>query len=323
MENKDFNIKNGILKRYHGNEFHVVIPNSVNRIGDGAFNGCVNLTSIKIPKSVISIGNFAFRNCKNLKNIKIPNSVIEIECGAFEGCTSLVSINIPNSIMRICAWAFNNCTNLNSINIPNSVTSIGMFAFSGCNGLTNIKIPNYVTYIDYKVFYDCTSLTSIEIPNSVMQIDALAFKNCTSLKSIKMSNIADTIGKGAFEGINKVKPQYNKNGALRAFKGFNKDWACREFKYEVGKSYHQDGKIECCENGFHACTNPLDVFNYYNGHLDELRFAEVELSGEMDFDDEDSKVAASDIRIIRELTVQELFDIYNKMEKENENLCIK
>jgi hypothetical protein len=244
-----------------------VIPNSVTIIGNGAFNGCVNLTSIKIPSSVTSIGNFAFRNCKNLKSIEIPNSVIEIEMSAFEGCRSLVSINISNN-----------------------VTSIDFATFYGCNGLTNIDIPNSVYRIGYAAFFGCTSLTSIKMPNSVNIID-----------------------EGAFEGIKKVKPQYKENGALRAFKGFLSDWTCRDFQYEVGKSFHQEGEIKCCENGFHACTNPLDVFNYYNGHLDELRFAEVELSGEMhkNFD----KVAASDIKIVRELTVQELFEIYNNMEK--------
>ena len=118
-----------------------------------------------------------------------------------------------------------------------------------------------------------------------------------------------------FDIVKKVKPQYNENGALRAFKGFLRNWTCRGFQYEVGKSYHQDGKIKCCENGFHACINLLDVFNYYYGQLDTLHFAEVELSGEMDFNGKDSKVAASDIKIVRELTVQEMFDIYNKMKK--------
>jgi hypothetical protein len=70
----------------------------------------------------------------------------------------------------------------------------------------------------------------------------------------------------------------------------------------------------CCKNGFHACPNPLDVFNYYSGDLSKLHFCEVELSGEMDWFGD--KYAASDIRIIRELSVKELADIYNSMEKE-------
>ena len=66
------------------------------------------------------------------------------------------------------------------------------------------------------------------------------------------------------------------------YKGFDKDLKCREFQYEVGKEYTQEGNIECCSNGFHCCKNPFDVLNYYplidnNGNMN--RFCEVEGSG--------------------------------------------
>jgi hypothetical protein len=177
--------------------------------------------------------------------------------------------------------------------IPNSVNEIELGAFFGCSWLTHIDIPNSVSNIDNSAFSYCTSLTSIKLPNSVTKIGCYAFCGCDNLASIQIPDSIKYIGLRAFSGIKKIKPQYNPNGSLRAFKAFNKDW-----------------------RGIHVCTNPLDVFNYYCGKLNTLRFAEVELSGEMDFEGKDSKVAASDIRIIRELTASELFDIYNKMEKE-------
>lgn len=179
----------------------------------------------------------------------------------------------------------------------------------------HVVIPNSVTSINYFVFYDCTNISSIDIPNSVTYIGENAFDSCRNLTSIKIPNSVTYIGEEAFDGINKVIPQYNSNDTLRAFKAFNEDWTCRNFQYKVGKSYHEYGRIKCCKNGFHACINPLDIFNYYWGNLNKLHFAEVELSGDIDFDDDDSKVAAKDIRIIRELTVTELAEIYNSMEK--------
>ncbi len=46
------------------------IPDSVTKIGNSAFQGCNNLTSVRIPSSVTYIGDFAFVNCKNLKRIE-------------------------------------------------------------------------------------------------------------------------------------------------------------------------------------------------------------------------------------------------------------
>ena len=286
----DFEIGNGILHKYYGNESNVVIPNSVTKIGAYVFSCCTNLTSIEIPNSVTNIGNAAFRGCTNLTNIKIPNSVTRIGDYAFAYCTNLTSINLPNSVISIGHNAFLKCNSLKNIEIPNSVTCIGNCAFQDCISLTNINIPNSVTDIGHYAFFACENLTSVNIPNSVK-----------------------FIGDSAFYIIPQVTTHYKAHGKLRAFKAFNSDWTCRGFQYVVGKSYHQQGIIKCCYNGFHACPNPLDVFNYYYGDLNDRRFAEVELSGRMNR--EGDKVAASDIRIVRELTVSKLVEIYKTMEK--------
>ena len=69
-----------------------VIPNSVTSIGDYAFYGCDDLTSITIPNSVTSIGGYAFYGCTGLTSITIGNSVTSIGGRAFSGCTGLISI---------------------------------------------------------------------------------------------------------------------------------------------------------------------------------------------------------------------------------------
>lgn len=78
---------------------------------------------------------------------------------------------------------------------------------------------------------------------------------------------------------------------MKAYKATNMDMTCRGFQFEIGKEYEQDGEIECCNNGFHACKNPLDVLDYYD--LTESRFFEVEQSGVVS--DEEKETASSKV----------------------------
>ena len=84
--------------------------------------------------------------------------------------------------------------------------------------------------------------------------------------------------------------------SIKAYKGFNKDMTCRGFKYEEGKSYKEE-VAKCCNSGFHACENPIDVFNYYDPAHSIYR--EVELNGDTDKDpdDDDSNICAAEIKI--------------------------
>ena len=241
-----FNKKKTALIRYPEGKSQTsyTIPNSVTRIGYGAFRGCTGLTSITIPNSVTSIASWAFDGCTGLTSINvasgnnyysdnngvlfnkkktelirypegksqtsytIPDSVTSIGNWAFDGCTGLTSITIPNSVTSIGAHAFDGCTGLTSITIPNSVTSIGYMAFYGCTGLTSITIPNSVTSIGNWAFFECTGLTSITIPNSVTSIGDGAFNSCTGLTSITIPDSVTSIGDLAFNGCTGLKDVY-------------------------------------------------------------------------------------------------------------------
>ena len=94
---------------------------------------------------------------------------------------------------------------------------------------------------------------------------------------------------------------------IKGYKGFNPDMTCRGFKYEEGKDYEEEGEIGACENGFHFCLHPLDVFGYYPpAYIGMNKFHEVEGSGYMDADEDDTKIACSKIHIGTKLDIKGL-----------------
>ena len=88
------------------------IPEGVERIGWGAFEGCLSLASITIPEGVKCIGDWAFEGCGLLTSVTIPSGATDIGWGAFYGCSSLTSVTIPESVTNIRPWAFEYCHNL-------------------------------------------------------------------------------------------------------------------------------------------------------------------------------------------------------------------
>lgn len=128
--------------------------------GDGVHN-FIALVKVEISNSVTSIGEMAFQGCSNLTSVTMPSSVTSIGKSAFYGCSSLTSVTIPNSVTSIGNQTFTNCSSLTSVTIPNSVTSIEDNAFYGCSNLSSVTIGNSVTSIGGSAFGICTSLTSV------------------------------------------------------------------------------------------------------------------------------------------------------------------
>ena len=94
------------------------------------------------------------------------------------------------------------------------------------------------------------------------------------------------------------------NKEIIAYKGFNQDWTCRGYQYEVGKTYVHKGDVKACESGFHACEYPLDVLSYYSPAVS--KFAVVKMSGETSKDSDDTKIASAKITIETEINLPEM-----------------
>ena len=87
---------------------------------------------------------------------------------------------------------------------------------------------------------------------------------------------------------------------MKAYKGFGKDMKCRDFQYAEGETYETDSAC-VCNCGFHACENPVDCLSYYSPGRSV--YHEVEVDGKIDHSGDDTKVAATKIKIGARLSI--------------------
>lgn len=219
----------------------VTIPETVTKIGGGAFLNCKNLTSVifnasncrlahsvyndnitpsfnnpaitsvKFGRQVTNIPSYIFWGCKGITDIIFEASIENIGQGAFFGCTSLRQVTIPESVKSIGGRAFANCSNLNTIYF-NAVNCVNVVTFENENpvpafenpALTTVVFGGSVERIPDHAFSKCSALISIQIPDSIEYIGYKAFYGCKTLKEITIPKDIKSIGGLAFAGCNNL-----------------------------------------------------------------------------------------------------------------------
>ena len=160
-------------------EDEFVIPSSVTKIIEYAFDGCANLVGIEMSENISRIEYNTFSGCSRLKQINIPRGVTSIAGRAFSGCSSLESVEIPDTVTDIGPYAFCACSNLKSIKIPEDMVKIDSCAFESCENLTSIKIPYGLTDLKFGAFRGCTRLNTIILSETVTNIESEAIPSST------------------------------------------------------------------------------------------------------------------------------------------------
>lgn len=198
----------------------LILPDKIQKIGNGAFHSCENLSSITFGNALKEIGEKSFCLCSNLRELNIPQQVETLYSDSFNDCP-LQTISVPAFAMeflpksrlvkvdiysgtKILKSSFSDCSQLTSISLCETITVIGDNAFTKCTGLTQITLPNSITTIEEAAFLGCTALTEVVLSNSLTAIGNSAFAECTGLTEIVLPNSLITIGSFVFSNCNGI-----------------------------------------------------------------------------------------------------------------------
>ena len=181
------------ITNYKGSATDLTIPSKIDGytvagLGDGAFEGCTSLVSVKIPDTVEYINFNVFCGCSALKSIEVDanNSEYSSENGVLFNKNKDTIVAYPMGKEDT------------SYVVPDGVLEIGMSAFHSCSKLTNVKLPDGVEIIDDFAFAFCYGLESIIVPDSVRYLGDAAFLFCIKLESVTLGNGIAYIGNTVF-----------------------------------------------------------------------------------------------------------------------------
>ncbi len=259
----------------------IMMPDSVEIIGNQAFYGCKKLNNITLPKNLKDIGENAFADCTKLNNFTLPQNIKHIGERAFVNTGWLknqkngviykdgwvigykgtmpkkYSLTIKTGTIGIADDAFlqeeringdivrTGMKNLTSVSLPDTVRYIGKGAFAD-TGLVNITLPDSIERLD-GTFSRCTQLKEIRIPNSVKYIGNETFMNCHNLTNIVLPDKLKEIGDYAFWKCEKLEDFVMPEGIERI--GYQAFFWCDS----LGNVNIPGNTITIEEEAFYAC----------------------------------------------------------------------
>lgn len=119
------------------------VPETVNKIGAGAFGLCEDMTSVVLPSSLASIGKMAFCYCNALTPVEFPSSLASIGEQAFCYCDALTSVEFPSSLAYIGENAFDGCENLKEVLSHSEIPPVmDNTSFSGLYDTAMLSVPD-------------------------------------------------------------------------------------------------------------------------------------------------------------------------------------
>ncbi len=234
----------------------VVIPDTVVRIDEKAFQKCQYLKKVTLGKNVEAIRDYAFFECPLLSEVNLPGKLSTIGIAAFSKCDSLKEFTVDegspfvndngvlyNADKTVAMWAPSDF-NFANYKFPSTVKDFAPFFFMDNKTVKTFSIPETMKTVPQSMFAMCSSLEKVNIPEGVTKIDHNVFLGCTSLKSVYIPKSVTKIGDLVFPYKAKDEDDSNKKEiSSEELKYFNPDFKLIVEKDSPAYNYAVKNKI--------------------------------------------------------------------------------
>ena len=195
--------KTELIQCFTSKKGEYIIPSTVTKIDQMAFNKCSGLTSVTVPSTITMIDGATFMDCTELTSVSLPSTITAIGNSAFYNCNKLVSIALPAGLTVIGPSAFSLCTSFVSFTIPASVTSISTSSFSGDQNIMTMyalaAVPLDLNYA-YPFTGNVNSKCVLYVPTGsrtayLAETEWQDFYSIVEMKTISVSTNVATVAK--------------------------------------------------------------------------------------------------------------------------------
>ena len=162
--------------------------------------------SLILPSTLEAIGDYAFAHCDELREVRINDNVSYIGTRAFFECFNLEKVNLPkNHELGLNGFTFQS-TRIKEITIPKNITSLGRMDFYSCEHLKKVMVESAkIKNIPFSCFGYCKKILRIDFNNGVKTIEKAAFSDCPELTEITLPETVATIkGDNVFKNDSKL-----------------------------------------------------------------------------------------------------------------------
>lgn len=268
------------------------IPDSVERLGDFAFENQTALTTVTIGAGLKEIGDGVFYGSSiNSLTVSSSNPYFTAENKIlyskdkqtlFMALTTLQGteespVILPEGLKTINSYAFEKCTKITALEFPESLETIKEGAFISTR-IKNVKFKSGLRTIEDGAFsrgfistltfsegletigdsaFSTIDIKEVKLPNSLKSLGEAAFQTCTQLSSIDLGTGLEEIGNNAFYKCKKIEGTVKFPSTLKTLGTglFVQNVSISDFDFTGNPNF-------VCESGVVMDTNKTTVYAF-------------------------------------------------------------